>query len=165
VLIKAVDKKELVLKLNNVLMYEHGHLGIYATQSKTIGDRQIAHVFDRFRHLEEEHAAKIRNLIVDLGGVPSLISRLGDEGGKLLGLALQATGTIGVLKADLKIEEIAVKNYHELCNEIEDESIRDRMLENMIDARLMYLWLTDKITEYEEERNRQCHLKGYPSEQ
>lgn len=159
-----MDKKELITKLNDVLMYEHGHLGIYATQSKTIGDRQIAHVFDRFRHLEEEHAEKIRTLIIDLGGKPGLRSKLGDEGGKVLGFVLQATGTLNVLKADLKVESLAVKNYHELCNKIEDESIRDRMLENMIDARLMYLWLADKIAEYEEERNRECHLKGYPSE-
>lgn len=148
-------------KLNEVLLYEHGHLGIYTAQAKTVGDQQIAHVFDRFRHLEEEHADKIRRLIMDLGGTPNLISRLGDEGGKLLGLALQVTGTLTVLKADLKVEELAVKNYHELCNKIEDESIRDRMLENMIDARLMYLWLADKIAEYEKKGNRECHQKGY----
>jgi len=140
-----LEREQLVRELNKILLFEHGHLGIYAAQAKRVKDREIARAFDRFKHLEEEHAGKIVTLIRDLGGSPSLPSSLGDEGGKILGVSLSLTGIENILRADMIIEATAYKNYHKLYKKITDETLRNRLGDNMIDAHLMYLWLKDRL--------------------
>lgn len=144
-----MDKEQLLNELNMILFYEHGHLSLYEGQRKTVGDENVANVFDRFKHLEEEHADKVAWVIKELGAEPSKLYKVSDFLGEVAGISSQLIGIKNILQADLLVEKKAIEGYQKLIVEIKDDRIADRLRENMIDAGLMYLWLKDRLGRYD----------------
>lgn len=135
--------------MNKILFYEHGHLSLYEGQRKVVEDENISQVFDRFKHLEEEHAEKVVWVIRELGAAPGNLYKVSDFLGEVAGITSKVVGTANILKADLLVEKKAIEGYRKLIAQIKDERIADRLRENMIDAGLMYLWLKDQLGRYD----------------
>ncbi|MHB9093671.1 MAG: demethoxyubiquinone hydroxylase family protein [Eubacteriales bacterium] len=144
-----MDKEQLLAELNMILFYEHGHLSLYEGQRKIVEDENISNVFDRFKHLEEEHAEKVLWVFKELGAKPSNLYKVSDFLGEVAGITSKLAGVKNILKADLAVEKKAIEGYQKLIAQIKDDRIADRLRENMIDAGLMYLWLKDQLGEYD----------------
>ena len=144
-----MDKEELLSELNKILFYEHGHLSLYEGQRKIIDDQNISQVFDRFKHMEEEHAQKVVWVIKELGEVPGNLYKVSDFLGEVAGITSKVAGTKNILRADLIVEKKAIEGYGKLISQITDARIADPLRENMIDAGLMYLWLKDQLGKYD----------------
>lgn len=140
-----MDKGQLIIELNKVLFFEHGHLSLYEGQQKIVKDQSISDVFNRFYQLEEVHTQKVVAVLKDLGEKPMNIYKVSDFLGEVAGITSKVIGTENILKADISVESKAMEGYKKLLETIGDEALKQRLKENMIDSSLMYSWLKTKL--------------------
>lgn len=145
-----MDDKTLIHELNKILTLEHGHLGMY---KDFIGhsDKDIRRTFRRFMEVEVEHIEKIKSIIYNLGAKPSLLVESGDIIGKLFGLTVNLSDTEDVIKTYSFIEKKSHQGYYDFVSKLEQSDVtRNQFIaevasSNMIEAKLMHLWLEDKL--------------------
>lgn len=154
-----MDDKKLIKELNKILTLEHGHLGMYKNYMD-YDDKEIRHAFRRFMEVEEEHIAKISNIIRNLGGKPSLTVDGGDIIGKFFGVALNTVaGTKELLKAYRFIEKKSHEGYAKFVSQLEQDGrernkfIAEIAAANMLEAQLMQLWLDNKLQTFGVQQN------------
>ena len=145
-----MDDKTLIKELNKILTLEHGHLGMYKDYSD-FKEKEIRRTFRRFMEIEIEHINKLQNVIRNLGAKPSLIMETGDILGKMLGITLNLRGTKNLLETYSKIEKKSHQGYTRFINQLEQEGknreqfISEFLASNMLEAKLMHLWLEDEL--------------------
>lgn len=148
-----MNNAELIKELNIILTLEHGHLGMYK-DFLNFPEREIRRTFRRFMEIEIEHINKLENVIMNLGAKPSILKEAGDIVGKMLGVTLNLTNTQNVLETYSKIEKKSHQGYSEFVAKLEqDENKREQFIaefvaSNMLEAKLMQLWLEDELKKY-----------------
>jgi len=146
-----MNDTQLVRKLNKILTLEHGHLGMYK-DFLDHQDKEIRRTFRRFMEVEIEHINKLKNVIMNLGAKPSLIIEGGDVIGRLLGMTLDLTSTESIVKTYSTIEKKSHQGYSDFISKLETDNdkreqfISEFLASNMLEAKLMQLWLDDYLT-------------------
>ena len=140
-----MDDKQLLTELNKILFLEHTHLGLYKSQLHLVKERDIKRAFVRFMEMEAEHINRLRDIIITLGGKPAIFSELGDLGGKILGITVDLTGTLSMLKTDYLIEKKSFEGYTNLIAKISDRKVADLIAVNSLEAHLMELWHGERV--------------------
>ncbi len=141
---------ELIRELNKVLTLEHGHLGMYK-DFLDYQEKDIRRTFRRFMEIEIEHINKLKNVIMNLGAKPSLLIEGGDIVGQMLGISLNISSTRGVLETLSFIEKKSHQGYTDFVTKLEQDSekrsqfIAEFVASNMLEAKLMHLWLEDEL--------------------
>ncbi|WP_066636717.1 hypothetical protein [Desulfolucanica intricata] len=145
-----MEDKELLKELNIVLTLEHGHLGMYKDFLHH-KDKELRRTFRRFAEIEMEHINKIKDVILNLGAKPSPIIKTGDIIGKLFGITINMADTLEALKAYSYIEKKSHQGYSDLVTRLEKDTekreqfIAEITASNMLESKLMHLWLEDKL--------------------
>lgn len=148
-----MTEKELIKELNTILTLEHGHLGMYKDYLN-FKEKEIRRTFRRFMEIEIEHINKLETVIMNLGAKPSLLRETGDIIGHLLGITLNLTSTRNVLETYSKIEKKSHQGYATFVEKLEqdidkrEQFIAEFVNSNMVEARLMQLWLEDHLYKY-----------------
>jgi bacterioferritin len=120
-------------KMHNV---ERFAVEIYRTQIRAFPEKEIA---DRLRAAmanEQEHVNDLRARIGELGGTCSWLGFLFRMAGKLLGFTTTLLGKVFLLKADIRIERRAVKDYGNFLQKVHfDEKSRGLIQKNLEDEK------------------------------
>ena len=148
-----MNDNELIKEINKILTLEHGHLGMYK-DFLDFSEKEIRRTFRRFMEIEIEHINKLEIVIRNLGAKPSLIMEAGDIFGRLLDITLNLTNTQNVLETYSKIEKKSHQGYSEFVTKLEEDNdkreqfIAEFVASNMLEAKLMHLWLEDELKKY-----------------
>jgi len=149
--VETVRGEALIAKLNWFYSLELEQVDLYTAQARAMEDIYLAKTLARIAAIEQQHVDNIAAAIKRLGGEPT---RLGDVVAPLLGRAAGAvTGALGpqvVLKADITLEEKAMKDYKDLILRVEDHSLFDLLWNNLIDEDLHTAWFANKLKELEQ---------------
>lgn len=144
---------ELIKELNIILTLEHGHLGMYK-DFKGYQEKEIRRTFRRFMEIEIEHINKLENVMRNLGAQPSPLIESGDILGKMLGITVNISNAKTVLETYSFIEKKSTQGYSDFLKKLEqDEEKRTQFIgefltSNMLEAKLMQLWLEDHLKQY-----------------
>lgn len=110
-----MKKTEIIRLLNNDLTGEIEAILIYMRNSFVTPECPPSRTMEEIAKDEMRHAEKLSELIVDLGGVPSMLHRELDFGKK---------GTTGYLRRLIALEKGAIAMYKEHIELISDEKIK-----------------------------------------
>lgn len=144
---------ELIKEMNKILTLEHGHLGMYK-DFLDHKEKPIRRTFKRFMEIEVEHINKLKEVMTNLGTKPSILIESGDIIGKLFGITLNLTSTQAILQSYKFIEQKSHKGYSEFISKLESDNnkrnqfIGEFLASNMLEAKLMELWLDDYLKSY-----------------
>jgi len=117
--------------------FERLAVEIYRTQAGAFQEKEIA---DRLRAAmdnEQEHVDDLRARIRELGGNPSWMGFFFQIAGKLFGYGTRLLGKTFVLRTDIKLEERAVRDYHDFLRTVDfDETSRSLLQKNLDDEKV-----------------------------
>ncbi len=101
--------------------------------------------------IEQGHVENIRAKIVELGGIPGMFGEIaGPFSGSVAGLATGAAGTVALLKANIQLEEKAMKDYRDFILQAgKDSDLFNLLWSNLIDEDLHTAWFSNKVQELE----------------
>lgn len=148
-----MDKGQLIARLNWFYSLELNQVDLYMAQSKAFANEYAGPVFERLAQIEQGHVENISRKIRELGHEPIsagdvLAPILGSTAGKLLSLK----GLNDVLKADIMLEQKAMKDYKHLINSVKNsmygsKALIDLLQFNFIDENLHTEWFKTKLSE------------------
>lgn len=145
-----MNRKALIGKLQWFYSLELEQGDLYTTQAHAVEDIYLAKTLARIAAIEQQHVDNMAAAIKRLGAEPT---RLGDIAAPLLGrLAGALTGAMGpqmLLRADITLEEKAMKDYKDLIVRVGDEHLFDTLWDNLIDEDLHTAWFANKLRELE----------------
>lgn len=147
-----MDKEDLLTKLNWFYSLELNQVDLYAAQSKTFEGTYESIVFERTAHIEQQHVDNIAEKIQELGGTPTKFGDvvtpiIGDLAGKLIASA----EVENALKANIMIEQRAIKDYTELINTIGDDygpELKKTLQHNLVDEDVHAAWFSERLVDY-----------------
>lgn len=144
-----MNAKQTINSMNKILTLEHGHLGMYRNY-RNHQDKEIRRTFRRFMEIEIDHIRKLDQIILNLGGKPSPLAEGGDIIGKIYGIAMNFRNDKDLLKSFSLIEKKSHIGYTDLITTLEEEGEKEQFIAeiasaNMLEAKLMFLWLDDKL--------------------
>lgn len=148
-----MTEPELIKEVNKILTLEHGHLGMYKNFTG-YKEKEIQKTFKVFTEIETEHINKLQTVLKNLGAKPSLIVEGGDIIGRIFGVTINLADTKKVLETYSFIEQKSHEGYTKFINQLEDDSeeksqfIAEFLTSNMLEAKLMHLWLEDHLKTY-----------------
>ena len=146
-----MTEDKLIPKLNWFYNLELNQVDLYTAQSKAEKDDYISLAFKRIAYIEQQHIYNIGSLIKKLGyKPPPMADIITPIIGNILGKGLSLTGTASVLKANILIEQKAMKDYKELIHSLDrnnDKEIIQILQSNLIDEDLHAAWFANKLTE------------------
>lgn len=148
-----MNRKQLISKLNWFYSLELNQVDLYLAQSKAFKDSYESIVFERTAWVEQQHVDNIQDVIKELGGRPtrtgSLVSPLI---GRFAGKAIASFGVAATLKANIMIENKAMKDYIDLINTVGDEfgEELERILKhNLVDEDVHTAWFRERLVDYD----------------
>lgn len=149
-----MHKDDIITRLNWFYSLELEQVDLYTTQAHTVNDIYLSKALARVATIEQQHVDNIAAEIKRLGARPT---RLGDIIAPLLGTAAGAlTGALGsgvLLKANISLEEKAMKDYKNFILKAGDDPRLFALLwDNLIDEDLHTAWFANKLKEIEESR-------------
>ncbi|HHV61351.1 MAG TPA: ferritin-like domain-containing protein [Firmicutes bacterium] len=144
-----MDRNALINRLNWFYGLELEQVDLYTAQSKSVDDIYLSKTLERIAVIEQQHVDNIADKIRELGGTPA---KTGDIIAPLLGVAAgKITGLIGplaILKADIRLEEKAMRDYKDLIIKAGmDQELFDLLWANLIDEDLHTAWFANKLRE------------------
>ena len=110
---------------------------IYRTQIRAFPEKEIADRLKAAMDNEQEHVNDLRARIGELKGRCSWLGFFFQMAGKLLGFASTFLGKVFALKADIRLEKRAVRDYGDLLQELDfDEKSRGLIQKNIEDEKV-----------------------------
>lgn len=142
-----MDRHALIAKLNWFYSLELEQVDLYTAQSEAAEDIYLSRALSRVAGIEQQHVDNIAAEIKRLGGEPT---PLGDVIAPILGKAFGAiTGAMGpevALKADITLEEKAMKDYKDLILRVgDDPHLTEILWNNLLDEDLHTAWFANKL--------------------
>ncbi|MCL5058613.1 MAG: ferritin-like domain-containing protein [Actinobacteria bacterium] len=142
-------KAALIVKLNWFYSLELEQVDLYTAQSQATEDIYLSKTLARIAVIEQQHVDNIAGEIRRIGGEPT---KLGDVIapilGKTFGILTGALGPQMLLKADITLEEKAMKDYKDLILQAGDDPRLFKILwDNLIDEDLHTAWFANKLKE------------------
>lgn len=127
---------EVLRALRKMHNLERFAAGIYARQIRAFSEEEIASKLKVAKDNEQEHVDGLRGRIEELGGATSWLGFFFQMAGKVLGFATTLLGKASILKADIRLEKRAVKDYGGLLEKVNfDEESRTLIEKNIEDER------------------------------
>lgn len=139
----------LIGKLNWFYSLELEQVDLYTSQSKMLEEIYLSKTLARIAVIEQQHVDNIAAEIKRIGSEPT---RLGDVIAPILGKAFGGlTGALGpqtILKADITLEEKAMKDYKQFILQAgKDPHLFTLLWDNLIDEDLHTAWFANKLKE------------------
>lgn len=140
-----MDHKTLLGRLNWFYSLEVTQVDNYLAQSRAVDDPYIATGLERVALIEQGHVDNISKIIINLGSKPSMLGELlSPVLGTTLGKVLGTTDVVTILKANIKIEALAVTDYQKLIRELQssehDREILKTLQHTLLDEDLHTSW-------------------------
>jgi len=144
-----MNKDALIARLNWFYSLELQQVNLYTAQAHATEDVYLAKALTRIAAIEQHHVDNIAGEIKRLGGEPQ---KLGDVIAPIVGKVAGALiGTLGqemLLKADITLEEKAMKDYKDLILQAgDDHRLFVVLWDNLIDEDLHTAWFANKLKE------------------
>jgi demethoxyubiquinone hydroxylase (CLK1/Coq7/Cat5 family) len=117
-------------------------------------EKEIKRTFRAFMEIEMAHINKLEIVLRNLGAQPSLLIEGGDIIGRMLGITINLTDIKTIVKTYSFIEEKSHIGYTKFINKLEQDDekrtqfIAEFLASNMLEAKLMQLWLEDHLKTY-----------------
>ncbi len=92
---------------------------IYRTQRKAFAEEEISERLKAAADNEQQHVNNLKARIVELNGSPSRLGFLFQMTGRVLGFITRIFGKLTILKADVWVEQRAIKDYGFFLNKVE----------------------------------------------
>lgn len=149
--VQNLNRQQLIDKLNWFYSLELSQVDLYTAQSRRTEDTYISKVLERVAVIEQQHVDNIADKIKELGGKPTFLGELlAPVTGKILGKAVSLAGTVAALKADISLEERAMRDYKEFILQAGgDADLLNLLWANLVDEDLHTAWFTGKVRELE----------------
>lgn len=148
-----MNKKQLLSKLNWFYSLELNQVDLYMAQSRAFKGSYESIVFERTAWVEQQHVDNIGDTIKEFGGRPTRFgSIVSPVIGRIAGKVIALFGVEATLKADILIENKAMKDYTDLINSIRDEygEELEKILEhNLVDEDVHTAWFTERLFDYD----------------
>jgi bacterioferritin len=149
-----LDLQQVISRLNWFYSLEMNQVELYTMQSKQVDDIYIKHVLERVAEIEQGHVENIGEKIRELGGKPTHVGELlAPLTGKIAGFLTSWPGTLTVLKADINLEEKAMKDYRDFIIKVGDKDLFKLLWGNLVDEDLHTAWFANKVKELEAWKN------------
>jgi bacterioferritin len=147
----TVDTKQLLTTLNRMYSLELNQVDLYSAQSKQVPDIYLRQTLKRVAEVEQGHVENISQKIIELGGKPTALGEaIAPVTGKVAGFLTGKAGAIALLKANIDLEEKAMKDYKDFLLKVGgDESFFNLLFSNLIDEDLHTAWFVNKVKELE----------------
>lgn len=144
-----MQRDTLIAKLNWFYTLELQQVDLYTAQAQAVEDIYLAKVLARVAAIEQQHVDNIAAEINRLGGEPiELGDVIGPIMGRVSGTITGALGPVMLLKADIALEEKAMKDYKDMILKVgEDPRLFALLWDNLIDEDLHSAWFANKIKE------------------
>ena len=146
-----MDKDTLISKLNWFYTLELNQVDLYKAQSKAFKGSYSGLVFERCSGIEQNHADKLREKIVALGGKPTALGDvISPIVGKVVGELIAMTGLEDTLAINIMLEQKAMTDYNDLMEKLQQDQFGDIMLttilqHNFVDENLHTEWFRTQI--------------------
>ncbi|MDW7650060.1 MAG: ferritin-like domain-containing protein [Bacillota bacterium] len=147
-----MEKSALIHKLNWFYSLELNQVQLYTEQSRQTNDLYLQKTLQRVAQIEQSHVDNLREQIIVLGGKPTVLGEaVAPLSGKAAGFITGKTGLISMLKANIDLEEKAMKDYKDfLVRAGGDQALFDLLWSNLIDEDIHTAWFLNKVRELEE---------------
>jgi bacterioferritin len=155
-----MNRQALILKLNWFYSLELNQVDLYKAQSKTFKGSYESIVFERVAWIEQQHVDNIGNTIKELGGNPTKLGLILLLIGSIAGKWIPAFGIEATLKANILIENKAMKDYMDLINTIGadyGEELLKILEHNLVDEDVHTAWFRERLADY----NNDLKLKNW----
>ncbi len=147
-----MEIKALLAKLNWFYSLELNQVDLYLAQSKAFQGSYDSIVYERVAWIEQHHVDNIADIIKELGGKPTKLGGLlSPILGKTAGNLIARFGAEATLKANILIENKAMKDYVDLIDIIGDEygeELRRILQHNLVDEDVHTAWFQDRLADY-----------------
>jgi len=146
-----LDKDTLISKLNWFYTLELNQVDLYKAQSKAFKGSYSGLVFERCSGIELNHADKLREKIVALGGKPTALGDvISPIVGKVVGELIAMTGLEDTLAINIMLEQKAMTDYNDLMEKLQQDQFGDIKLtkilqHNFVDENLHTEWFRTQI--------------------
>ncbi|MCL6635942.1 MAG: ferritin-like domain-containing protein [Peptococcaceae bacterium] len=139
----------LIARLNWFYSLELQQVDLYSAQARSVDDIYLARVLARVAAVEQQHVENIAGEIKRLGGVPTKLGgAVAPLAGRLAGALTGALGPRIMLKANISLEEKAMKDYKNLIVKAGgDPRLFAVLWDNLIDEDLHTAWFAGKLKE------------------
>ncbi|KJS16367.1 MAG: cytochrome B [Peptococcaceae bacterium BRH_c4b] len=139
----------LIAKLNWFYSLELEQVDLYTAQSKATEDIYLSKALARIAVIEQQHVDNMAAEIKRVGGEPNI---LGDVIAPIVGKAFGTlTGALGpqmLLKANITLEEKAMKDYKDLLLRVgNDPRLFAVLWDNLLDEDFHTAWFANKLKE------------------
>lgn len=141
-----MDREVLLRTLNWFYTLEVNQVRMYSSQSEQADDPRLARALKKFAEIEQGHVENIREVIENLGQTASIVGEAaGKISGTITGHLPDFTDWDKTLEFNVSLEKRAISDYKNLAAKVDDEGIRELLLNNMLDEELHTVWMEDYI--------------------
>lgn len=146
-----MDKDKLISKLNWFFNLELNQVDLYTSQSRASNDPYVKIAFERISYIEQQHVDNIADKIKELGGKPSKIGDvISPIVGSVAGTVISLAGLSNVLRANILIEQKAMKDYKDLLQKVKktygDIELTRILQHNLFDEDLHTAWFQRELS-------------------
>jgi len=146
-----MQRSSLIARLNWFYSLELQQVALYTAQAGAVEDIYIARALSRVASIEQQHVDNIAAEIKRLGGKPvSLGDVIAPVTGKIAGTFTGAMGLRLLLKANIALEEKAMRDYKEMILKAgHDPGLFSVLWNNLIDEDLHTAWFAGRLKSLE----------------
>jgi bacterioferritin len=137
------DKGKVIVLLNKDLEGEHGAIIQYLTHAYAIGEGEMACEIEAIAREEMRHLDWLAEIIVELGGVPSL---------KRGNMRMRGELVTDWMRNNVSLEEDAISQYKEHIKAVDDPKIK-RLLERILSDEESHRGVFDHFVEKAQKEN------------
>jgi bacterioferritin len=140
-----LTEKDILKKLNWFYSLEMNQVSLYHAQSKKVNDIYLKKTLERVAVIEDQHVKNIADMINQYGGKPTGVGEfVAPLSGKVAGDIIGASGTAGLLKANIALEQKAMADYRDfILKAINHQELSDLLWSNLIDEDLHTAWFSN----------------------
>lgn len=146
-----MEKEALIKKLQWFYFLELNQVNLYLAQSRQVDDFYLKQTLLRIAEVEQGHVENIKAKLAYLGASPAFVGeKVAPLTGMMGGLVTGMAGTIAILKANIDLEEKAMKDYKDFILRVgKDDELFEMLWDHLIDEDLHTAWFTNKVKEFE----------------
>lgn len=140
-----LSQEAIILKLNWFYSLELNQVDLYYAQSKKVPDIYLKKTLERVAVIEDQHVKNISEMIRQFGGEPTIIGEyVAPITGKIAGDVIGRAGIANLLKANIALENKAMKDYRDfILRAGNNKELSELLWNNLIDEDLHTAWFSN----------------------
>jgi bacterioferritin len=146
-MMSVLNQKGIIQKLNWFYSLEMNQVDLYQAQSKRVEDIYLKKALARVAIIEEQHVNNISDMIKQYGGQPTVLGELvAPLTGKIAGDITGRVGIENLLKANIALEQKAMKDYQDfILQAAKHPDLSNLLWSNLIDEDLHTAWFSSYL--------------------